>query len=160
MRKAFLLLGFVIGICFTNAAQEGGEVFSFVFLEDKLDDSSLNGSSIPNHYLGDDIAKKLELIKNTYTWKEEGTPNSPTSKTIVEKPAIYYSLKKLDKYYKKAIKSGSITEEEARDEFTKALDIALFIRYQETAAFESKLRELKEESDIALLYTKKVKLEF
>jgi hypothetical protein len=53
-----------------------------------------------------------------------------------------------------------VTEEAARDEFVKALDIALFIRYQETAAFEDKLRELKEESDIALLYTKKVKLEF
>jgi hypothetical protein len=53
-----------------------------------------------------------------------------------------------------------LTEEAAKEEFVKALDIALFIRYQETTAFEDKLRDLKEDSEIASLYTKKVKLEF
>ncbi len=160
MKRAFLLLALFIGVGFVSQAQEEAGTFSFNFLEDRLDASGISEASIPGHYLGVDIAKKLELLKSTYTWKEEGTPNSPTSKTIVEKPAIYYSVKKLDKYYKKAIKKGEISEEEARDAFTKALDIALFIRYQETDAFESTLRTLKEESDIALLYTKKVKLEF
>lgn len=160
MKRVFLLFGLFLGICRVTLAQEQPETFSFNFLEDRLDASGISEATISNHYLGVDIAKKLELLKSTYTWKEEGTPNSPTSKTIVEKPAIYYSVKKLDKYYKKAIKKGEISEEEARNEFTKALDIALFIRYQETAAFESTLRQLKEESDIALLYTKKVKLEF
>lgn len=160
MKKVFLLFSLVLRIGFSGYAQESAEIFSFNFLEDRLDDSGISDATVSKHYLGTEIAKKFELIKSTYTWKEEGTPNSPTSKTIVEKPAIYYSLKKLDKYYKKAIKKGSITEEEAKNELTKALDIALFIRYQETDAFESKLRELKEEADIALLYTKKVKLEF
>lgn len=159
MKKGLLLAALVIGLSYTGFAQDG-EVFSFSFLQDKLDDSSVDMATVGNHYLGDRIAKKLELLKSSYTWKEEGTPNSPTTKTVVEKPAIYYSLKKLDKYYKKAIKDGQISESEALDQFAKALDIALFIRYQETKAFEEKLRELKEESDIALLYTKKVKLEF
>ncbi|MEQ8687792.1 MAG: hypothetical protein RIE86_20975 [Imperialibacter sp.] len=159
MKRGLLLATMFIGMSFSGYSQES-DVFSFNFVEDKLDDSSVNMAAVGSHYMGSDIAVKLELLKDSYTWKEEGTPNSPTTKTVVEKPAIYYSLKKLDKYYKKAIKKGDVTEEAARDEFVKALDIALFIRYQETAAFEDKLRELKEESDIALLYTKKVKLEF
>ncbi len=159
MKKGLLLIAMFIGISFAGNAQDT-DVFSFNFVEDKLDDSNVNMASVGEHHLGSDIAVKLELLKDTYTWKEEGTPNSPTAKTVVEKPAIYYSLKKLDKYYKKAIKGGDMTTEEAVEGFTKALDIALFIRYQETQAFEDKLRELKEESDIALLYTKKVKLEF
>lgn len=160
MKKGLLLAATLISLSLVGYSQESQETFSFSFIEDKLDDSSVDLATVGGHYLGSDIAIKLELLKGSYTWKEEGTPNSPTSKTVVEKPAIYYSLKKLDKYYKQAIKKGEVTEDEAKDEFIKALDIALFIRYQETAAFETKLRELKEESDIALLFTEKVKLEF
>lgn len=160
MKKGLLLAATLISLTFVGYSQESQETFSFSFIEDKLDDSSVDLATVGGHYLGSDIAIKLELLKGSYTWKEEGTANSPTTKTVVEKPAIYYSLKKLDKYYKKAIKKGEVTEDEAKDEFIKALDIALFIRYQETAAFETKLRELKEESDIALLFTEKVKLEF
>jgi len=159
MKKVLLLSAMLFVASYSGIAQDA-DVFSFNFIEDKIDDSSVDMGSLSDHYLGLDIAKKLQLIKDSYTWKEEGTPNSPTMKTVVEKPAIYYSLKKLDKYYKKAISKGEISEADAKDEFVKALDIALFIRYQETEAFESKLRELKEDSDIALLYTKKVKLEF
>lgn len=159
MKKGLLLAAMFIGISVAGYSQDS-DVFSFNFVEDKLDDSGVNMAAVGDHYLGSDIAVKLELLKNSYTWKEEGTPNSPTTKTVVEKPAIYYSLKKLDKYYKKAIKQGALTEEAAKEEFVKALDIALFIRYQETTAFEDKLRDLKEDSEIASLYTKKVKLEF
>ncbi len=159
MKKVLLLAAMFFAVSYSGIAQDA-DVFSFNFIEDKIDDSSVDMGSLSDHYLGLDIAKKLQLLKDSYTWKEEGTPNSPTTKTVVEKPAIYYSLKKLDKYYKKAIGKGEISEAAAKDEFVKALDIALFIRFQETDAFESKLRELKEDSDIALLYTKKVKLEF
>lgn len=159
MKKALLLLALVLGVVCSGISQDS-DVFAFDFVEDKLDDSNLDLALVGDHYLGSEVAKKLALLKDSYTWREEGTANSPYSKTIVEKPAIYYSVKKLDKYYKKEIKKGNLSEDEARDQFIKSLDIALLIRYQQTEAFEDKLRELKEDSDIAQLYTEKVKLNF
>lgn len=136
------------------------DVFYFDFMEDKLDESSVDMSIVGKHYLGDGIAKKLQLLQESYTWEEAGTPSSPGTKTIVEKPSIYYALKKLSSGYKKKVKKGEMSEEEALDELTKALDIGLFIRYQNTEEFEAKLKELKSPEEIAYLFTKKVQLQY
>ncbi|MEQ8580596.1 MAG: hypothetical protein RIC30_21615 [Marinoscillum sp.] len=142
-------------------AQSGDEeMFHFRAMEDKLDDSAIDLAFIRGHFMGEDVAKKLYLLRERYTWVEEESSTNPTPKTYIDKPAIYNSVKKLERYYKKGIKKGYIKEEMAIAEFQQILDIAIFIRNQQTAEFEDLLDQLKEEEQIVGMYTKKVLLSY
>ncbi|MGD1842208.1 MAG: hypothetical protein ACFB0B_15120 [Thermonemataceae bacterium] len=63
-------------------------------------------------------------------------------------------MKKLNKFYKKDIKKGAMSEEEAREKLNKSLDIAVSIRYQDTSEFESELKGVKERAAIESLFEK------
>jgi len=160
--KKLVMLGMAVFLLAAGAiAQDSADdVFYFDFMEEKLDDSHLDPSYLKNHFLGTTISMKLGLLKESYTWTQEASATAPGDKTVVEKPSIYYALKKLSNSYKKRIKSGLMSKEEALDELTKALDIGLFIRYQNTDEFETKLKELKSPYDIAYLFREKVKLQY
>lgn len=160
MRGTLFIL-VLLGICSTSFSQSG-ELDSFYFraMEEKLNASDVDPSYIRNHFLGEKIAKKMFLVKEGYTWVEEGSATSPTSKTYIDKPAIYNSIRKLEKYYKKGIKSGNISKNQATIEFGKILDIVIYIRNQETEKFEAVLDDLKEENQIASLFTEKVELSY
>ena len=111
---------------------------------------------VPNHYLGPEIGLKTYLLKGLYTEVEEGNEINPVDKTIVFKPAIYYSMKKLNNYYKKAVKKGIITEQEAIDKMNTYLDICLAIYLQETQQFETELKKYKKTEDIDAVFSRVV----
>lgn len=161
MKRSLLAIAFISCFSFISFGQSADEdIFYFNFMEDKLDDSQVNEEYLSKHPFGIEVAKKLELLKDSYTWREEGTATMPVERTVVEKPAIYYSIKKLSNHYKKAVKKGQIDEETAKQELISAIEVCLFIRFQQTSEFEDKLRELKSTDDIAALYTKKVKIQY
>ncbi|MDA1121012.1 MAG: hypothetical protein O2887_11070 [Bacteroidetes bacterium] len=159
MRKLYAVFLMMIGgvIAYGQTGSEE-DLFYFTFIEDKLDESNIELSLLRGHYLGETAAKKLQLLQDAYTYEQEPTATSPVKQTIVEKPDIYYALKKLSNSYKKKLKSGEITEEKALEELTEALNIGLFIRNQNTTDFENKLREFKTPEEIAQLFTEKVQL--
>lgn len=161
MKRILTTLVAIAGLATFSFAQSADEdVFYFDFIEDKLDDSEINEEYLKEHSLGLDVAKKLELLRESYTWTEPASATVPRDRTIVEKPAIYYALQKLDRHYKKLVKKGEMPLETAKQDLMEAIDIGLFIRYQQTADFETKLRELKEKEDIAMLFTEKVQLQY
>ena len=63
---------------------------------------------ITPHFLGDDIATKIELLKESYTY-EIYNELSFTSQNVVEKSVIYFSMEKVEKWLKKKIKSGLLS---------------------------------------------------
>jgi polyhydroxyalkanoate synthesis regulator phasin len=151
----FLLVGILITLSVSVKAQE---TFSFRYnMEEQSEIQDIN--DLKEHFLGEDIAKKFLLLKESYTYmiEDELTQNRST---IVEKPSIYYSCKKVSKYMKKAIKKGNITEDEARAQLDNILNIALNIRYQETEKVEEILWEIKDPNQLMAFYKDKVKLEF
>jgi hypothetical protein len=163
MKKILLTVLSAFCLAFVTFAQSADkeDVFYFNYVEGKLDDSEIDENFISSHSFGNEIAKKLELMKQAYTWRTEGTPTNPVAQTVVEKGAIYYAIKnKLNSHYRKAVKKGQMEEEAAKAEFASAIDVALFIRYQQTDEFESKLRDLKDAEDIAMLFVKKVKIQY
>ena len=115
-------------------------------------------ADIKKHFLGDEIALKMQLLKESYTFIVVDEINN-TQRTSVEKPSIFYSVKKTEKYLKKALKKGQIDEEEAITQFDNVLNIALNIRYQDTKALEDLLWDIKDPNQIATLYESRVKLE-
>ncbi len=111
---------------------------------------------ISKHYLGEDMAIKMHLMKETYTYIERGDEINPVDKTIVNKPSIFYSMKKLNNYYIKQIKKGTISREEAKDRLDKYLDICLSIYLQSTDSFEEALRSSKGNDELDLVFSRVV----
>ena len=140
---------------FNVLAQENKE---FVFEQDpkSLDISGINQADVKSHVLGDGIAKKMVLLSDRYTQIVPATPTSPVEKTMVKKPIIYNSIKKLNKYYSKAVKKNEMDTAVAKAEFEKCLDIALIIYNKNTSQFEQTLKEAKQPKDILSVFNKVV----
>ena len=128
MKTIFTIL-LITSLSFVSYAQE---TFSFSYIEGRLDESELVEEDVRKHYLGEEIARKMLLVNTSYVFYEEVTPKNPLPTRQVDKYALYTSVKKLNTYYKKAIKSSVYSEEEAKNRFRKVLDVALCVRYQNT----------------------------
>lgn len=159
--KVKFLSALVILICgFEGVSQDMQASFTFRYIEQELKELETSPELVDDHYLGFDIAKKMQLLRETYTYEEPPTATNPAPRTVVEKPAIYYSVKKIDKHFKKALRKDEITEDEARKQLDNILNIALNIRYQETGKLEEILWDIKrDEEEIVKLYTDRVTLE-
>lgn len=142
MNKGFSVIIFLV---FSYASLYSQEIKKFVF-NDNLRDTvnlKLDYAFAGNHFLGSQIANKFYRMQETYTYIEKGTPTSPSDKTVVQKPVIFYAVKKLNPYYKKAIKKGEISEKEAIKQLGRTLDLAYVIFNQNTTEFEAYLKENK-----------------
>ncbi len=159
MKKSLFAMTILFGMLTPSFAQPTeADYFYFRKIEDKVSPEVLESISVRSHYMGDNVGKKLDLIRDSYTRVVEGGGIQPTPTTYIDKPAIYYSVKKLEKYYKKAVKSGFLDKDEAASQFEEILDIAIFIRNQPTADFEIALENIKEDDEIVTVYTQLVSL--
>ncbi len=107
--------------------------------------------TVSRHFLGEQIATKMYLLKRNYTSSVMDEITRVES-TQIEKPSIYYSVNKVNKYIKKSLKKGVITETQAMETLNKVLDIALNIRYQQTNELEQELWGVKDPEAIASLF--------
>lgn len=148
MKKLVLILMFVAGLVVYADAQQDKYVF-----DDRSLDLDTKGEEISSHYLGQEVAVKMHLLNKKYTYLSEPSPTSPVPKTYVDKPTIYYGIMKLNALYKKQLKQGMINEQQAKYLMNKYLDLALIIRYQQTAEFEKELGTAKKEQ-IAVVFDK------
>ena len=145
MRKLFsisLMIWIFANIC----AQEP----EFLFANNLRDTVNLkiDYSQAGIHYLGSRVARKVLLLQDTYTYVERGTLTAPGDKIIIKKPDIYYSIKKLNNYYKKEVKKGTIDQKQAANNLTSAIDKSYSIFYEDTEKFESYLRSKKKPEEI------------
>ncbi|MDP4189695.1 MAG: hypothetical protein Q8907_09790 [Bacteroidota bacterium] len=156
MKKALLFFAFV-ALTMVVKSQDTVENQTFTFYRTSANSTEqIDASSLNSHYFGQDIAEKLYLVKQNYTFVEAATLTSPGDKTIIRKPAIYNSVKKLEKYYKNAVKDGLISKEEGHDKLAKFLDITILIANQGTTDFESALKKAKKPEQIEHVFSEVV----
>ncbi len=110
------------------------------------------------HYLGQEFTQKFYALKEKYVYKPQASFNSPNPASITEKPSIYNSLKKLDRYYKKQLKKGSLKEEEVKAALSKALAVGYSVRYADTEDLEKILWKTKDVAEIEKIFTKRIAL--
>jgi hypothetical protein len=145
MRKMFSI---VLFLCtFSGIYAQTPEFLFMNNLKDTLR-LKIDYANAGTHALGSEVARKMLLLQETYTYMERGTLMAPGDKTIVKKPDIYYSVKKLNNYYKKAVKKGTIDEKQAAKNLTSAVDKSYSIFYEDTKKFEEYLRAQKNPEDI------------
>lgn len=137
---------------FTFAYSQGNEPENKkFFFENNLsyyEDYKVDMTFVSPHYLGEEIALKFHILDETYTTVQAATPTSPTEKTTVNKPVIYYAIKKLSRKYKREIRKGNIAEKKASDNLSHVLDIGLSIFHEETQVFEKVLKDAKQPEEI------------
>ena len=154
MKKVlFTFLSF--GICVACYAQDDG---MFLFT-DRSGEMEVEVPDYANqHYLGDEFTQKFYALKEKYVYRPEASFNSPTPASITEKPSIYNSLKKLDKYYKKQLRKGMIQEDKVKASLSKALAVGYSIRYADTSDLEEILWKTKDIAEIEKIFVEKIAL--
>lgn len=113
---------------------------------------------VKSHYLGLEFRRGFYLLDEQYTYEIEPTATDPNPAPEIEKPAIYKGIKKLDKYYKKQLKKGLMSEDQARDELSRILAIGFSIRYQDTETFEQLLWEKRKPDEFIQVFLTQVDL--
>lgn len=149
MKKLVLLFAFV---SLSVAAYAQDDEYYFNDRTHEIETIEINEAGMKNHPYGEDIARKFQLLKDTYTWRDLGDATNPTERTVVEKPVLYYSFKKVDKYLKKQVKSGALAQNDAKDALVAVLEIGFSIRHQNTIAFEQAIRAAKSGDKILAIY--------
>ncbi|HYW96051.1 MAG TPA: hypothetical protein VE870_10720 [Bacteroidales bacterium] len=150
MKSLFILVILFAGIVSAIGQNEKKFVFA-----NTLGDTSrvkIDYDLAGSNYFGDMIARKMYLLEKTYTYIEKGTPMSPSDKTIVQKPTIFYSIKKLYKYYRKQVKKDHISKAEAIDKLVRDLNIGYAIFNQDTEKFEDYLRSKRKPEEIEAVF--------
>ena len=153
LRILALLLG---AVAFLTGAR-GQEYFTF---SNKLSDTLQVpvDQDLGSHYLGAEMAVKYYRLRETYTYEETGTAAKPLHQTVVNKPTIYYSLKKLNSHYRKQLKKGEIDSNQAIQQLGWYFDVGFAIYNQDTGELEKALRNARKPDEIANIFAH-VKLE-
>ena len=69
---------------------------------------SITSEMAGNHFLGNEIAKKMYLFNDHYSYKVAIAPGNSATKTVFRKPEIYSSVKKIERFLKKCVKNGDV----------------------------------------------------
>jgi len=117
-----------------------------------------NINNIKKHSLGESIARKLQLLREAYTYKEvSGINNAET--VITEKSAIFTTTKKVIRYFEKNAKKGIMDKDIATMKAEEVIDVALNIRYQQTEELEAVLWKTKDAEELFNLYANRVNMD-
>ena len=112
------------------------------------------------HIFGELTAKKIVLLDQKYTSEVPVVPGNPKTRTIIRKPVIYDSVKKIEKELKKSVNKGEKTLETASSEFNKVLDVALNILTSDTKDFEKTINNTDSVKERIELFTNQVNLKY
>lgn len=112
------------------------------------------------HDFGKRVACLKTLIEKYYITKEDVIPGDPMMRTIVLKPNVYYTVRKIEKYLKKEVKKGDITTEDASSEMEHILEVALSVIDSEGArSFEIALNKNRKNIEGQISLFQRVKLQ-
>lgn len=149
-----VLTFFLISI---NTFAQGGsdDKFSFEAYYEAIDyEEEGRKEGIPDHFLGKDVATGLSVLKSNFTFVPEPSPMNLNPASVVEKPYIYNSIKKMAGYYKKQVKKNGMPKEEAMEKLKDLMNISMTIRHLSTRDFEETLRKTKAPVDIEKVFAR------
>jgi hypothetical protein len=139
---------------------ENKKTFQFYAFSQTEKLKNYDQQSIEEHFLGDNVARRMCLFNETYTVKTPISPGSPTMKMSIRKPLIYTSVRKIEKQLKKDVKNNLISIESAADLYSKVLDIAISVVNDDTTDFEKEIKSSDVMGTLLELFTQRVTLKY
>jgi len=129
------------------------------FLSGLSQDFSAEEQAKANHAFGGKVGCMLQLVKSLYFTKEEVVPGDPQTRTVLKKPEIYKAVSGIEKYLKKQVKEGQMGLEQAQQDFTQVLQVALAaVDTDATTTFEDALHKNRKNASAQLSVFYKVKV--
>ncbi|MFV0418083.1 MAG: hypothetical protein ACK5KT_05085 [Dysgonomonas sp.] len=111
------------------------------------------------HEFGTKVACLKVLMEKYYVTKEEVVPGDPMKRTIIKKPNIYNTTRRIEKHLKKELKNGDISLEKATSDFTHILEVSLaIISESQTETFENALDQNKKNVEDQIDVFRQVKI--
>lgn len=154
-----ILLVFLLWFTFLNGSVAQESENDTLYFQDRLAHAFSTSEVVTRslHYLGEEIARKYAVFNDLYTYTISAEVTNTGRQTMISKPAIYNSVKKLNRYYRRLIRKNEISEEEARIKVNHLLDVAISVYTQSTDALENALRQVRKHDEIAEVF-ERVKL--
>lgn len=147
----------------TNSSNTNASIkstFEFTSFSEAQSTENITDEMAGNHFLGNEIAKKMYLFNDHYSYKVPIAPGNFATKTVFRKPEIYSSVRKIERYLKKCVKKGDLNSSVAHNEYDKVLNVALNILDENTGKFEERLKSAGENAaELLNIYLYEVKLE-
>ena len=147
----------------TNAGTTNASIkstFEFTSFSEYLSTENITDEMAGKHFFGNEIAKKMYLFNDHYSYKVPIAPGNFATKTVFRKPEIYTSVKKIERYLEKSVKKGDLNITVAHNEYDKVLNVALNILDENTDKFEKRLKSADENAaELLKIYLYEVKLE-
>lgn len=153
MKNTFLIFCLVFSTAaFSQFSETGARADGIIYLNKEQSAEGSNakkrGYYVGPHVLGDTITMLLNKFENDYVYyKVTGGAYNVEEKNVV-KPTIYQAVRKLNRYYEKALTKGSITEPNAYVRMKSIIYKGLELKNYYTADVERKLKKLKKPEDI------------
>jgi hypothetical protein len=135
-------------------------VFKFKGYSIESELENISGELAGNHPFGETIAKKVYLFNEKYTSQVAIAPGNPANKTVIKKPVVYESVKRIERDLKRSVKKGEILLTTATSEFSIVLDVALNIVTIDTEDFENAIKSSGNTHSRIELFTKRVILNY
>jgi hypothetical protein len=124
---------------------------------DSFDESVIRNAE--ENDFGQRVACLKTLVEKYYVHKEEIVPGDPTMRTIIRKPDIYNTARKVEKHLKKEVKKGNLSMQQATNELVFVLEVTVAaIDETDTRGFESSLNHSKNSVAEQIDVFKQVKL--
>ncbi|HYX06917.1 MAG TPA: hypothetical protein VE912_09320 [Bacteroidales bacterium] len=114
--------------------------------------TAIDPGKISTHPLGDEVARRMYLFENTYTYLSKAAPGAFAGNLVVKKPVIYKSVRKIEKYITRESKKGKISRLQGAEELCRILDFAIVLLHEDTTDFERSLRKASGMNDLITLF--------
>jgi hypothetical protein len=111
-------------------------------------------------FFGDEVAKQEYLFESTYTYKVPVSPGNPALKTIVQKPILYSSVRKIEKQIRKDLRGKKIDIKTATVKYSRVLEIAICIFNQDTEKLEQRIKDTSNNNQLLELFTEEIRLKY
>ena len=115
-------------------------------------------SYFTKHWLGPEFTKLIFALREEYVYMPEVTPINPRPSLVTEKPIIYNSVKKMDRYYKKQLKKGRMTEDAVIEILRKVYGVVFSLRYSDTKELEKLFWNTKKEAALEKLLLETIEM--
>ena len=110
------------------------------------------------HWLGAEFTMFTFALRQEYVYMPEATPINKEPSLVTEKPVIYNAVKKMDRFYKKEIKKGRMTEAAAIEKLKKIYGVGYSLRYAETEELEKIFWMTKKEAALETLLLETIEM--
>lgn len=158
MKKYYLVVALLFCSVLTFAqGQEEENPFEYSDRSDAIEEVEVPGF-FTKHWLGPEFTQRVYALRQEYVYMPEKTPTNPEPSLVTEKPVIYNAVKKLDRYYKKAMKKGRMTESDVREKLSTIYAVGYSLRYADTADLEKLLWTIKKEDELEKMFLETIEL--